>query len=126
MLDVGRTRPTTVMSEASWARLKDELPDPASYFLGERFEAVLYPGSEGEYYGFPPSKNYVFSNLPRFGLKPNGFAPIVSFAQGGLAEAWTAGVYPLNDGELDEFPFSQRVSWTMPLGPLQQHRWRRS
>jgi choline dehydrogenase-like flavoprotein len=30
----------------------------------------------------------------------------VSFAQGGLAEAWTGGVYPFNDEELEDFPFS--------------------
>src|SRR5205823_14566095 len=35
----------------------------------------------------------------------SGFSPLLSFAAGGLAEAWTGGSYPLNDGELQAFPF---------------------
>ena len=35
-----------------------------------------------------------------------GFEPLVSFAQGGLSEVWTAGVYAFNDEELSDFPFS--------------------
>jgi choline dehydrogenase-like flavoprotein len=107
MLDVGRTRPASVMPEASWAQLKATLSDPVGYFLGERFEAVLFPGGRREYYGFPPSKNYVFSDLPQFRHASAGFEPLVSFAQGGLAEAWTGGVYPFNEAELSDFPFSQ-------------------
>lgn len=106
MLDVGRERPVPVMPHATLAQLKDELADPISYFLGEEFEAVLYPGAGGEYYGFPPSKTYVFSGVPQFAWQSRGFAPLASFARGGLAEAWTAGAYPLNDTELAAFPFN--------------------
>jgi len=38
-------------------------------------------------------------------VEARGFAPLFSFAQGGLAEAWTGGAYPLNDHELRHFPF---------------------
>ena len=38
--------------------------------------------------------------------KSSGFAPLFSFARGGLAEVWTGGVYPLNNHELSDFPFS--------------------
>ena len=107
MLDVGHPGPAPVMPEATLSDLKDRLPDPAGYFLGDRFEAVLFPGAGAEYYGFPPSKNYVFSGAPpQHRWRATGFAPLASFAQGGLAEAWTGGVYPFNDDELAQFPFN--------------------
>jgi GMC oxidoreductase len=106
MLDVGRERPASVLPEATLAQLKDRLDDPVRYFLGDAFEAVLYPASTSEYYGFPPSKNYVFSGVSQFRWQAQGFSPLSSFAQGGLAEAWTGGVYPFNDDELADFPFS--------------------
>lgn len=106
MLDVGRDRPAPVMPEASFAELKERLDDPVGYFLGDELEAVLYPGGAAEYYGFPPSKNYVFRGVPQFKWRADGFSPLASFAQGGLAQAWTGGVYPFNDAELTDFPFS--------------------
>jgi choline dehydrogenase-like flavoprotein len=105
MLDVGRQRPAPVMPHASLAQLKETLDDPVSYFLGQSFEAVLLPGSGAEYYGIPPSKGYVFEGVPQHQLRSEGFAPLSSFAKGGLAEAWTAGSYPFNDAELEDFPF---------------------
>ena len=106
MLDVGRAGPAPVLPHASWLQLKDSLADPVGYFLGDRFEAVCYPGGRGEYYGLPPTKNYIFSDVPQFRQQATGFAPLVSFAEGGLAEAWTGGVYPFNDAELADFPFT--------------------
>jgi choline dehydrogenase-like flavoprotein len=106
MLDVGRERQAPVMPHATLTQLKDQLADPVRYFLGEAFEAVLFPGARGEYYGFPPSKTYVFAGTPQFRWRAEGFNPLASFAQGGLAEAWTGGVYPFNDAELAEFPFT--------------------
>jgi choline dehydrogenase-like flavoprotein len=105
MLDVGHAKPVAVNPGDTFNGLKHNLSDPASYFLGQKFEAVVHPGSEGEYYGFPPNKSYVFSKPPAFDLSTQGFAPLFSFAQGGLAETWTGGVYPLNDRDLEHFPF---------------------
>lgn len=105
MLDVGYQKPEEINPEDSFNDLKSNLPDPVEYFLGEDYEAVIYPDFDSEYYGFPPSKNYVFRVVPGFQCKTKGFAPLFSFAQGGLAEAWTGGVYPLNDSDLKEFPF---------------------
>lgn len=106
MLDVGRERPVPVMPHATLTELKEQLADPVGYFLGDAFEAVLYPGAGGEYYAFPPSKSYVFSGTPQFRWRAEGFNPLASFARGGLAEAWTGGVYPFNDAELAAFPFT--------------------
>jgi choline dehydrogenase-like flavoprotein len=104
MLDVGfRGRPA-INPDDSLATLKHSLPDPHDYFLGEQFESVIFPGRQGEYYGFPPSKDFVFTQPQASPSRSSGFAPLLSFARGGLAEAWTGGSYPFNDGELESFP----------------------
>ena len=105
MLDVGWQRSQAVRPDADLATLKAELDDPADYFLGRDWESLILPGNDGEYYGFPPSKSYVFRELESFAHRSNGFAPLFSFAAGGLAEVWTGGSYPLNDAELADFPF---------------------
>ncbi len=106
MLDVGHLGPEPVNPADSFAQLKRTLPDPVGYFLGNRFESVRYPEDRQEYYGFPPSKQHIFATLPRFLTRARGFEPLSSFARGGLAEAWTGGVYPFNDDELADFPLS--------------------
>ena len=106
MLDVGRMGPEPAHPADSFAQLKRTLADPVSYFLGEQFESVRYPEDRREYYGFPPSKQHIFAALPRFLTRARGFEPLSSFARGGLAEAWTGGVYPFNDDELANFPLS--------------------
>ncbi|MGE0354936.1 MAG: GMC oxidoreductase [Gemmatimonadales bacterium] len=105
MLDVGKERPEPVLPDADFDGLKARLEDPAGYFLGPAGESVVYPGPTAKFYGFPPSKDYVFDLPPGFTSAPDGFDPVFSFAAGGLAEAWTGGVYALNDAELADFPF---------------------
>jgi hypothetical protein len=104
MVDVGRTAPEPVLPEASFAELKREHDDPAAYFLGRRFEGVLFPGHAGEYYGLPPHKGHVLAELGGFRWRSRGFAPLLSFARGGLAEAWTGGAFPFNAAEMADFP----------------------
>jgi choline dehydrogenase-like flavoprotein len=108
MLDVGQPRPPVVEPGATFNGLKEGLDDPVSYFLGSGFEAVVYPGSEGEYYGFPPNKTYIFEAPDAYRVRSSGFAPLASFARGGLAETWTGGAYPLSDKDLEAFPFAYR------------------
>jgi choline dehydrogenase-like flavoprotein len=104
MLDVGREKPPVVGPDYLFDELKAQLPDPAAYFLGSTFEAVTRPGAKGEVYAFPPSKRYVFAEAEENGTRGHGLSPLVSYARGGLAEAWTAGVYPFNEHELADFP----------------------
>ena len=106
MIDVGRAGRSPVLPEATLAQLKDRLPDPSAYFLGDRFEAVLLPGVSDEYYGTPPSKDFVFDHPAGFEYATSGFSPLFSFAQGGLAEVWTGGCYPLTPEEVADFPFA--------------------
>ena len=104
LLDVGRPKPQPVLPDAGFRELKRELDDPAAYFLGDDYSGMLWPGAKGEYYGFPPHKQVIFEGHDRFRTAPRGFEPLSSFAQGGLAEAWTGGSFPFNDGELADWP----------------------
>lgn len=106
MLDVGRSAPAAELPHASFAALKREHPDPAGYFLGRAFEGALFPGAKGEYYGFPPHKGYIFAPLERFAWRARGFDPLLSFARGGLAQAWTGGSFPFTADETRDFPFA--------------------
>lgn len=105
MLDVGRDRPTPVEPDRSFLELIEQYEDVTRYFLGDRFQGVTFPGNAGEYYGFPPHREYIFESHPRYHLQAAGFDPLQSFAKGGLAEAWTGGCFPFNDDELADFPF---------------------
>lgn len=105
LLDVGHERPEPVRPDLDLNGLKAGLDDPLRYFLGEEFESLILPGHDGEYYGFPPSRDYVFRNAGDVTFAAKGFAPLFSFATGGLAEAWTGGSYPFNEHDLREFPF---------------------
>jgi choline dehydrogenase-like flavoprotein len=109
MLDVGYERPAPVLPDASFDQLKSLLPDPAAYFLGPRGEGVLYPAAGAAYYGHPPSKHYVFDIPAGFSARASGMEPLFSFAQGGFAEAWTAGAYAFNRVDLEDFPVAYEV-----------------
>ena len=110
MLDVGRSRPEPVLPDADFGALKSTLDDPIRHFLGEDYGSLICRGHSGEYYGFPPSKRYVFEGSDSYPHKSSGFAPLLSFASGGLAEAWTGGCYPFTDAELADFPFGSSRS----------------
>jgi choline dehydrogenase-like flavoprotein len=107
MLDVGIQRPSIPLPEENFVGLKQRLDSPVRYFLGEGFEAAILPESNArlEYYNLPAAKDYVFETPKHFRCTTYGITPLVSFATGGLAEAWTGGCYPLNDTELSAFPF---------------------
>jgi choline dehydrogenase-like flavoprotein len=105
MLDVGGSGGEPVNQQDSFVDLKTKLNDPAAYFLGEDFSGVFLPDFKSEYYGIPPNKSYVFADVDGDAIKTSGFSPLRSFAQGGLAQAWTGGVYPFNEHELEDFPF---------------------
>lgn len=106
MLDVGYTAPEKVEPERNFCQLKSSLEDPAAYFLGKDFEAVVPPDFDKEIYGFPPNKQYIFKHPEGFKEIATGFEPLFSFAAGGLAQAWTGGAYPFDDHDLAEFPFN--------------------
>jgi len=105
MLDIGFEGPEPVLPDAHFGELKELLDDPIRYLLGDAYEGALLPGTKGEYYGTPPSQSFVFRELADHNVDASGFAPLFSWARGGLAQAWTGGCYPLNDDDLTAFPF---------------------
>jgi len=109
MVDVGNARPPIAAPAESFMGLKRQLPDPAEYFLGRDYGAITLPSpdpaADQEYYGLPPSKDYVFAHDRHFRFLQDGFAPLTSFAAGGLAECWTAGSYAFDNNDLARFPF---------------------
>jgi choline dehydrogenase-like flavoprotein len=110
MIDVGIQAPRTPLPEENFVGLKQRLDNPARFFLGEDFNAARLPEPNGrlEYYNLPAAKDYVLATPKHFRYATQGLYPLISFAAGGLAEAWTAGCYALNDAELNEFPFDYR------------------
>lgn len=107
MLDAGLEGPPPVAPTLSLDELRRELDDPIDWFLGEDLSGLTLPGGEGEFYGFPPQKRYVFRLPPGLGaVRSSGFEPLLSHAAGGLAQAWTGGVYPFDEDDLARFPFS--------------------
>lgn len=105
MIDAGREGERPPAPEADFAALRETLEDPVAYFLGEDLYGLALPGAAGEFYGFPPPKRFVFERPPDLPQRGEGFEPLGSWARGGLARAWTGGVYPFDDGELRDFPF---------------------
>lgn len=105
MVDGGHRPPRPPAPVLAWHELRERLEDPAAYFLGERFQGVLLPSDSEEYYAIPPHKQYIFDTPPEWAHDARGFSPLFSFAQGGLAEAWTGGCYPFNEHDLTAFPF---------------------
>jgi choline dehydrogenase-like flavoprotein len=110
LVDAGRERPAPPRPELTLDGLKRELDDPAAYFLGRDWQAFVRPDSEAEYYGLPPSKDYVFEAVPGLEVAARGFEPLFSFAAGGLAEAWTGGCYP--------FTREEAAAWPLDWGEL--------
>jgi len=104
MLDTGHRRTEPAFPDASFDQLKDQLPDPVSWFLGPQFDAIVLPGTRESFYAFPPSKNFVFATPRGFSFSSTNMQPRFSFAQGGLAESWTGGVYPYTDTDLVDYP----------------------
>jgi len=108
LFDVGLEPPEPVLPDVALEELKGDLKDPAAYFLGDELEGVIQPDHGVEYYGLPPSKEYVFRPIGTLPTRSSGFAPLFSWARGGLAQAWTGGCYPFNAAEIAEFPLDYR------------------
>ena len=107
MVDIGHAGEEAVYPLATFAELKRRLDDPVAWFLGDDYASLALPGDDEEFYGFPPTKRHVFFPRAELPTRSRGFAPLTSFARGGLAEAWTAGCYPFDSRDLADFPLAE-------------------
>lgn len=101
MIDAGARSTPPALPDASITALRAKVDDPAEFFLGRAFEAVITRDATAEYYGFSPQQDYAVQR----GGEHDGMEVLHSFAGGGLAQVWTAGAYPFNDLDLEDFPF---------------------
>jgi choline dehydrogenase-like flavoprotein len=108
LVDAGRESPAAVRPELTLDGLKRELPNASEYFLGRAWQAFVRPDVDEEYYGLPPSKDYVFEPVRGAEFRAEQFEPLFSFAAGGLAEAWTGGAYPFTAAETAAWPIDWR------------------
>lgn len=108
LIDPGRPRANYPHDGTPFSALPEVLADPAGFFLGADFQAVHVPrpGGGREYYGLPPSKDFIFDGPPDVPYRPDGMAALRSFATGGLGEAWTAGAYAFDATDMADWPVS--------------------
>ena len=105
MLDVGREAPAPGAPEASFVDLVRGEAATDRAFYGDELSGVSFPGDRDELRGLAPHRKHIFEDHPGRRVDAVGFEPLVSFARGGLAEAWAGGSFPFSDGELEDFPF---------------------
>ena len=104
--DVGRREAPFPRPEANFDELRELLEDPQSYFLGERFEALLAPSS-GELLRYPPSRAFLVErDDPRWPFVGTDFRPYVSFSRGGLGLGWGVNALSFDDDDLKNWPIS--------------------
>lgn len=107
VLDVGVRAPTLPYElNENLYDLKKSTRDFSQVMLGEKFEslhnvvsAYLSPKLKA------PLLRFVTQDWQRFcPINSADFDGVLSFAEGGLSNAWGAGVYRFNDKELQDFP----------------------
>jgi choline dehydrogenase-like flavoprotein len=111
MLDVGATAPTSALHGNFYALKKN--PGGVDLFralIGDEFESlhnVFRP------YRTPklkaPGMKFIVERAARLApVATDGFDATLSFAAGGLANAWGAGLYRATDRDLKDFPIAAR------------------
>ena len=108
VLDVGYTAPGTPAIEGNIYQVRSQREDLFHELIGERFEGLRnIAGRKISLKLKSPYTSYVIRDWEQLcPLVSGNFDGVVSFAQGGLANAWGAGVYRFNDRELSEFPIT--------------------
>ena len=98
--------PPAVLPDRTLNDLKRELDDPVAYFLGEEFASVVMPGGSGEYYGFPPGKEYVFRDPGLLRTEELDSRLCSPLPRAVWQRRGTGGCYPFTDGDLADYPIS--------------------
>jgi choline dehydrogenase-like flavoprotein len=105
ILDVGYKPPPTTGMMGNIYVLKEHDPHQDEYLIGKNYESLHNIEREHRNPKLKaPYTSYVVKNAEK--LLPvisQGFSPVVSFARGGLANAWGANVHRFTDDDLQGF-----------------------
>jgi choline dehydrogenase-like flavoprotein len=102
-----------LVPKESFTEIRRSDPDQHRYFLGDRFEGVPL-GRVGAGAQLTPPRMHVLADArERLPVDADAFSASLSLARGGLGAAWSAGVFPFVDDELEEMGLS--------LDSLQRH-----
>ncbi len=110
MLDVGYTAPERPLPDGHLMDLRNSGQAVQKLLLGDKYEGLEHLDSE---YLSPklkgPLMRYVWQR-PDKGVQilQSGFDATLSYARGGLANAWGAGVLRYSDRDLADFPISSK------------------
>lgn len=110
MIDVGHSAPNTSTLNKNLYDLKVERPNLFNELVGQNFESLrnidqnyLSPKLKSPYMNFITERAKELSPI-----ECEGFEPVQSFAFGGLANAWGAGLLEFNDYDLKDFPIKKK------------------
>ena len=110
LLDVGNTKTNNFPLIEGNLYTYRRHHDCFKLLIGEKFQRLSNLGNEKP---IPlkltaPNMEYVTKDANRFSpIDERDLNAIQSFATGGLANAWSAGLYRYNDLDLEAFPFKQ-------------------
>ena len=109
VLDVGHRPPPLPDTEGTLNELRQHSPDLFHFLIGERFESLHnlhHPPVSLKLKA--PLMTYILRDAAT--LSPHratAFQAVMSFAAGGLANAWGAGVYRFTPSDLTDFPVTR-------------------
>ncbi|HDP93889.1 MAG TPA: GMC family oxidoreductase [Candidatus Aminicenantes bacterium] len=111
VLDVGNRSPLKKEVRRNLFDIRENDDDQDRMLIGEGFESLKNVVSEDVITVKlkAPYVSFVLKDLQRFfPVRSEDFTPFLSYAFGGLANAWGGGAYPFTDYELSGFPIDYR------------------
>lgn len=114
ILDTGLTPADQTELQGNIFELRRTDPNQAEYILGSEFQSLVNIQSPDlvSVKLKAPLIDFVIRDLPQMApLETENFVPFISYACGGLANAWGAGAYRYNDCDLAEFPIGADDLW---------------
>jgi len=109
ILDTGLTPPAAPQIKGNLFDLRRNDKDQEKYILGDRFQSLVNIQRSDlvsvKLKG--PLIDFVIRGFPDMApVDVQGFSPFISYARGGLANAWGAGAYRYSDYDLADFPIT--------------------
>ncbi len=111
LLDVGYMPKESPELSGNLDDLRSNSPDMFKSLIGSKFESMHNLYLEKISYKLKaPYMSYILKNWRKLSpVKTQGFETMMSFAKGGLANAWGAGVYQFTENELMNFQLEKQI-----------------